>query len=194
MSMFPIKENLRYLVFSSALFILGFSVGMGAGLTGAVGTAENTILDELEPLFQFYQPFAPLTVVFLFLKNLLTASIAYLFSPIIIFPAAVLLLNGYVLGLVGTVVSTEVSLESSLAALVPHGIFEIPALIIAAAAGFRLGFSFLKKVWCILNHRNHSVSFDFVRSLRLFLLSTILLFIAAIMETYVTPLVMGVTP
>lgn len=189
-----IKENLKYLIFSSALFAFGLGLGMAIGVTGAEAVGENAILDELEPLFQFYQPYAPITVIFLFLKNLLTASIAFFFSPVVIFPAAVLLLNGYILGLVGAVVSNEISLEAALAALVPHGIFEIPALVVASAAGFRLGFSFMKKVWCKLNHRKHSVTFDFQKSLNLFLLSVILLFIAAIMETYVTPLVMGVSP
>lgn len=188
-----IRENLKYLIFSSALFGFGMVLGISAGLTGA-GGYENSILDELQPLFQFYQPYTPLTVVFLFLKNLLTASIAFLFSPAIIFPVAVLILNGYVLGLVGAVVSNEISLGAVLAALAPHGVFEIPALVIAAAAGLRLGLSVMRKVWCKLNRRNHIVSLDFQKSLSLFLFSVTLLFIAAIVETYITPLFMGVSP
>jgi len=56
-----------------------------------------------------------------------------------IFPLGVLIVNGYILGFVA---SKTVALERFLIMwrLLPHGIFEIPAILISVALGLRLGF------------------------------------------------------
>ena len=190
----PINENAKYLAVATILFLAGMIFGAIAGSSVDASSGSNSLIDQLEPLFQFYKPFQPFTVVFLFFKNLLTAGMAFILSPAIIVPAAILLLNGYLLGMVGTIVTNEVSLWAAIAALAPHGIFEMPALVIAAAAGFRFGIAVLKKVVSKIKKSEFSVSNDFEKSLRLFVLSAILLFAAAIMETYVTPLFMGISP
>ncbi|MEN3006093.1 MAG: stage II sporulation protein M [Candidatus Methanosuratincola petrocarbonis] len=189
----PIKDNAKYLAIASLLFLVGMLLGVIAGFSGGAN-GSNSIIEELEPLFQFYKPYQPFTVVFLFFKNLLTAGMAFILSPLIVVPAAILLINGYLLGMVGTIVTNEVSLWAALAALLPHGIFEMPALVIAAAAGFRFGIAVLKKIKSKIRRNEFSVSNDFEKSLRLFVLSAILLFAAAIMETYVTPMFMGISP
>ncbi len=191
--MSPIKDNAKYLAIASLLFLVGMLLGVIAGFSGGAN-GSNSIIEELEPLFQFYKPYQPFTVVFLFFKNLLTAGMAFILSPLIVVPAAILLINGYLLGMVGTIVTNEVSLWAALAALLPHGIFEMPALVIAAAAGFRFGIAVLKKIKSKIRRNEFSVSNDFEKSLRLFVLSAILLFAAAIMETYVTPMFMGISP
>lgn len=189
----PLRDNAKYLGITTALFLVGMILGVVSGYSGGTGGSDS-IIEGLEPLFQFYRPYQPLTVVFLFFKNLLTAGMAFALSPLIVVPAAILLLNGYLLGLVGTIVSREISFLAALAALAPHGIFEMPALVIAAAAGFRLGIAVLRKIKSRMVRADFSVSADFEKSLRLFILSAILLFVAAIMETYVTPFFMGVSP
>ncbi|MEM2124830.1 MAG: stage II sporulation protein M [Candidatus Methanosuratincola sp.] len=191
--MSPLKDNVKYLAIATVLFLVGVLLGIIAGFSGEVN-GSNSIVEQLEPLFQFYKPYQPFTVVFLFFKNLLTAGIAFLLSPLIVVPAAILLLNGYLLGMVGTIVANEVSLGAALAALAPHGIFEMPALVIAAAAGFRFGIAVLKKVKSRIRRTDFPISNDFEKSLRLFVLSAILLFAAAIMETYATPMFMGISP
>ncbi|MEN3035223.1 MAG: stage II sporulation protein M [Candidatus Methanosuratincola sp.] len=190
----PIKENAKYLVAATMLFLAGMIFGAIVGSSGEAADGSNSLIEQLEPLSQFYKPFQPFTVAFLFFKNLLTAGMAFILSPVIVVPAAILLLNGYLLGMVGTIVTNEISLWAALAALAPHGIFEMPALVIAAAAGFRLGIAVLKKIVSKIRKKEFSVSNDFEKSLRLFVLSAILLFVAAIMETYVTPLFMGISP
>lgn len=189
----PLKDNVKYLAIATVLFLVGMFLGVIAGYSGEMG-GSNSIIEELEPLFQFYKPYQPFTVVFLFFKNLLTAGMAFVLSPLIVVPAAILLLNGYLLGMVGTIVANEVSLGAALAALAPHGIFEMPALVIAAAAGFRFGIAVLKKIKSRIGRTDFPISTDFEKSLRLFVLSAILLFAAAIMETYVTPMFMGISP
>lgn len=192
--MSPIRGNWKYIVFASALFIIGMTVGAVTVPVGG-GSGNNAIIDELEPLFQYYKPYQPFTVIFLFLKNLMTAGLAFVLAPIILAPpVGILLLNGYVLGMVGALISNQISAAAAFVALAPHGVFEIPALIMAAAAGFRFGLAALRKIASRLNHRVYDASKEFTASFNLFLLSVILLFVAAIMETYATPLLMGVSP
>ncbi|MDI9609691.1 MAG: hypothetical protein QFX34_05365, partial [Candidatus Verstraetearchaeota archaeon] len=100
--MSPLKDNVKYLAIATVLFLVGVLLGIIAGFSGEVN-GSNSIVEQLEPLFQFYKPYQPFTVVFLFFKNLLTAGIAFLLSPLIVVPAAILLLNGYLLGMVGTI-------------------------------------------------------------------------------------------
>jgi stage II sporulation protein M len=188
-----LKDNWKYLAIATGLLLIGMLLGVIAGSSGEM-SGSNSIVEQLEPLFQFYKPYQPFTVVFLFFKNLLTAGMAFLLSPLIFVPAAILLLNGYLLGMVGSIVANEVSLWAALASLAPHGIFEMPALVIAAAAGFRFGIAVLKKIKSKIGGTDYLVSYDFEKSLRLFVLSAILLFVAAIMETYVTPMFMGISP
>ncbi|MGF3499526.1 MAG: stage II sporulation protein M, partial [Candidatus Methanosuratincola sp.] len=177
-----LKDNWKYLAIATGLLLIGMLLGVIAGSSGEM-SGSNSIVEQLEPLFQFYKPYQPFTVVFLFFKNLLTAGMAFLLSPLIFVPAAILLLNGYLLGMVGSIVANEVSLWAALASLAPHGIFEMPALVIAAAAGFRFGIAVLKKIKSKIGGTDYLVSYDFEKSLRLFVLSAILLFVAAIMET-----------
>ncbi len=196
-----VRENLKYLALAAALFIVGMAFGIvGGSSVGTEGSGSifdgglDSIFEELESISQFYVPYQPFTVVFLFFKNLLTTGMTFILGPLIIMPAAVLLLNGYILGMVGTIVANEVSLVAALASLAPHGVFEMPALVIAAAAALRFGVATLKKIRSMIGRSEFSISNDFEGSVKLFVLSTILLFVAAIMETYVTPMLMGISP
>lgn len=77
--------------------------------------------------------------IFIFSNNLKTAFIG-VFSGILvgIIPLVILLFNGYVLGFVGNkVVASSGFLV--LWRLLPHGVFEIPALILSLGLGLRLG-------------------------------------------------------
>ncbi|QSG13629.1 stage II sporulation protein M [Halapricum desulfuricans] len=48
------------------------------------------------------------------------------------------LFNGFVMGVLGGVVATAASPDVALAAVLPHVIVEVPAFLLAAAAGFKL--------------------------------------------------------
>ncbi|WP_459201431.1 stage II sporulation protein M [Methanococcus sp. CF] len=63
----------------------------------------------------------------------------------------------------------------------PHGIFEIPALILAATSGLILSMSVIKK----FRKEKHYIDY-FKDSLRIFLISVILFVIAALIEVFIT--------
>jgi stage II sporulation protein M len=67
-----------------------------------------------------------------------------------VIPIAVLIVNGMVLGYVGSVQASTHSWWYVVEGVAPHGIIEIPAVIIACAYGIRLGFIVLKSLGALV--------------------------------------------
>jgi len=89
-------------------------------------------------------------------------------------------LNGFILGIVlGYLLLGGYSLPTLLLAILPHGVFEIPAFVLSGTAGICL-YRSLRWKEC-----------DVKLSIELLLLSIALLFLAAFIETYVTPQLIG---
>lgn len=61
-----------------------------------------------------------------------------------IVPLGVIIINGYLIGFTSRIVA-ELEGLSSLWRLLPHGIFELPAVILSVGFGIRLGFFVLKR-------------------------------------------------
>jgi uncharacterized membrane protein SpoIIM required for sporulation len=138
----------------------------------------------------------------IFYNNFRVALIEYLGAIFFgIIPLSVLMINGLFIGYVGT----QYDLLFFLAGTIPHGIFEIPGLIIASAGGlvlFHFLFLFLKDILLAKNndlndYKNNKIKNKikyslnknlnkFKQSLILFACSLILLFIAAIIESNLT--------
>jgi len=116
----------------------------------------------------------PMTLVWIiFAKNLQTAVLCFITARITvgILPGLILFLNGVLIGALAVFINQEIGLSyiSFAVQLLPHGIFELPALFLACAIGM------------------HGVK---VNSWKAMLLPTALLAIAAFMEIYVSPLLM----
>ena len=93
-----------------------------------------------------------------------------------------LFLNGY---LTGSVLSTDPTL--TLALFTPHAIFEIPAIIIAGAAGFKIPYEIIRY---LAGRREQILTKEDIKEyLMLALISIILIVIAAFVEAYVTPII-----
>ena len=117
---------------------------------------------------------------FIFQNNTMVALIS-IFSGVFfgIVPMVFLLTNGLVIGVVSGIISlSNGHIFSNLIRLVPHGIFEIPAIIISFAIGIRFGtFIFNKNI-------KKAFKYHLVNSARTFLFVILpLLFIAAIIES-----------
>ncbi|MCX8183394.1 MAG: stage II sporulation protein M [Crenarchaeota archaeon] len=100
---------------------------------------------------------------------------------------ATLVFNGFILGVVEDIVQ---SLAMFLAAILPHGVIELPAFLIAGSAGLSLGIEFFKA----LKKRSVSSDAEFHSVLKrtvYIVLGLIPVFIVAgVIETFVTPFIM----
>jgi stage II sporulation protein M len=116
---------------------------------------------------------------FIIANNVQSAFFGMIFGIILgIFPLIVIVVNGYILGFVANQVTVS---EGGLVLwrLLPHGIFEIPAIMIAVGVGLRLGmFLFISKKKTWVEFRKWVLN-----ALRVFILIVIpLLVIAGIIE------------
>ena len=77
-----------------------------------------------------------------------------------------------------------------LTAIVPHGIFEIPAVVLSASLSFYVSVGIIKK----LMDSEFSLRTCLINSLKTFLLVVLpLLVIAAVVEAFITPAIIGMT-
>ncbi|MAH03760.1 hypothetical protein CMI39_03170 [Candidatus Pacearchaeota archaeon] len=114
---------------------------------------------------------------FILLNNAQTSFFGIIFGLLLgIFPVIVTIVNGYLLGFVASI-SVKQEGFFVLWKLLPHGIFELPAIFISFGLGLKLG-TFIFK-----NNRGKSFREYLINSLRVFLFIILpLLIIAAIIE------------
>ena len=112
--------------------------------------------------------------------------------PFLFLPALSLGYNGVIIGvLLAYYHQRGLPVMAAIAGILPHGVFELPALILAGAAGVCLcrGATRTMVRW---DEGFHPLLRKLENVLRLLLLELFpLLLIAALVETYITPLVMG---
>jgi len=168
-----LKESRIYFWIIAALFLISILIGVIFPVF-----FQEFIKQLIENLAEktkgmgFFQLF-----VFILQNNVMTAFLGLLLGLILgLLPLLLVLFNGYVLGFIsGKVAGVEGS--GILLRLLPHGIFEIPALIISLGLGLKLGmFVFSKKP-------GKQLAYDLENSLRVFLFVIIpLLLIAGLIE------------
>ncbi len=178
-----------WLYFASFLFGAGIVWGLFLPVDGLGIPAEDlAALEEMAGLLSSL----PQAAVFFFIlvKNISVVVISLIFSPLfLLVPALALVLNGGVLGLVSILVTREHSLIYLLSGLLPHGIFEIPALIMAEAVAFSFGAAALLAVFS--RERRQQLIPNLKQNSRRLQIVLVLLVIAAAVETWVTPLLLG---
>lgn len=134
-----------------------------------------------------------ISVLGLFRHNVQAMLITILYGliPALHLPVLLLGLNAILLGAMGAYyVNNGISLLVYLAGILPHGIFEIPAIVLALACGLYLC-SYL--TGRILHREDTPQQPVFMRIFRVFVLViTPLLAAAAVLEAYATPAILNV--
>ena len=168
-----------------------FGIGMVLGLTEQDSIA-NLLAEDLAALQELgatLTPFTITTAAFIFIKNISAVLMSFIFSPVLcLLPVLSLVLNGWLLSFVSTMAVQQKSLGFVLAALLPHGVFELPAIIIGEAAA--LSFGAMVIIALISKERRKLLLPNLKQNLRYLMIACALLVPAAIIETYVTPLLL----
>lgn len=170
-----IKESKNYIYLIIILFILSSLIGF---FIQTPSLLETKILEFIEEILTKTQEMNQLELIlFIFLNNLQSTFIGILSGIFFgIIPLISSLSNGYLIGFVG---EKTVNLEGiiSLWRLLPHGIFELPAIFISLGLGLKIG--------CFIFNKNKKeyIKENIKKSLKVFFLIIIpLLVIAAIIE------------
>ncbi len=158
------------------LLVGGMAVGWVA-VEPLVGVFETSIGERISLLVG---PTAPLY----FFSNNLTVTISIAMGGLALgIPAIGLLLSNGVM--IAAVARLEPELAELLAFVIPHGIFEFPAIIIAGALGLHLGAAFLRTWWGGADRQHLADALQ--RSVWILLGVAVLLGVAAVIEGYVSP-------
>ena len=178
-----------WVIIASGLFVIGIGAGLAVSATNPAGVVAffSREMSALENLGTTLGPFRASTAAFIFLKNASVLLLSFIFSPILcLLPVLVLALNGMLLSFVAAIVAQRQSLGWVLAGLLPHGIIEIPAMIIGEAAALSFGSAVIMSL--ISRKRRSRLLPNLRQNLKYLLLAFVLLVPAAIIETFVTPL------
>ncbi|WP_410772640.1 stage II sporulation protein M [Fontibacillus sp. BL9] len=134
--------------------LLLFTIGILLGAAGSESIA-RLVEPQLESLRGYSRQLSQSPVPelsffkFIFLNNAVKSVAVILLGALLgLFPAIFLLMNGMVLGLVVSLAASqgENLFELIVLGLLPHGIIEIPAILIASAFGLQFGYLVLKGV------------------------------------------------
>jgi stage II sporulation protein M len=180
-----------WILIAIGLFVTGLVIGLGisAAMPASIARLFSEELSALEELAATFGPFQATTAIFIYFKNASVLLLSFIFSPILcVVPVLVLVFNGSLISLLSVMVVEQESIGLLLAGLLPHGIFEIPAIIIGEAAALSFGTTAI--IALLSKERKNSLLPVFKQNLKYLLLALILLVPAAIIETFVTPLLL----
>lgn len=141
----PAREGLvrarNFIWIATGIFLIGALIGL-------------TRPGELEPLLDSFEDYVqkrfigrslPLTILLIFIQNFMTALISVVLGVLFgIVPALSAIINGILLGKVISDLSGSGQLHE-LWKILPHGIFELPAIFIAWGTGMWFGAWILRK-------------------------------------------------
>jgi len=183
------RRNLPYHLIATVSMVAGLITGAVLARNGIdeVIYGLGYIPGRVNPLITGSLPFT--LSVYIFLHNW-QVSLGTALSGVYVsvFPLGTLFLNGVIIGIVSTLVPNVLMLA---AALLPHGVIEVPSFIIAGSAGIRLGVIYaraMRRGWS----EDSQAALGHAASQTIYLVVglALLFFIAGIIEGNVTPWVM----
>lgn len=177
------REFLPYLVATLVIFCVGIAAGYALVVSG--DPSADQLLETIMGSFsQIIGDNSFMLALKIFLNNLEACVLLFLggatFGFLTFF---VLFSNGVVIGLFADQIVEKVGAVGLIAGLVPHGIFELPAIFISAALGLALARSLIAEAG-----GRRDAAADAVRLGGIFLRVVVpLLAVAAVIEAFITP-------
>jgi stage II sporulation protein M len=189
------EDDLAYLKSIQAfigLTVLAFMASAMMGYFAASADSELAAnwMNELEMLKWIMGLHPLLIMLIIFLKNLTACAMSVLLGlGFGLVPLLVLTTNGIMIGIVSYFIVHKQGVLYLLAGIVPHGIIELPTILLGISIGFRLGYLL---VFTLLGEK-----VDLTKETRIavyFLIKWFvpLLFLAAAIETFITPIAISV--
>ena len=181
------KVLIRSLILAASIFFVSLILGTLIGQN-----IVEVIIGQLGAILEPMASTGKLTILLfliIFINNAIKA-LGIIFLGILLgLPTLLFLgLNGFILGGLGSVLESVNGWRYVMASFVPHGVIEIPVILLASALGFTVGMESLK--WLL--RRESRVKLQLSDGLKVYVRWILPgLAIAAIIEVLVTPLLIG---
>jgi stage II sporulation protein M len=181
------KVLIRNLVLATSTFFVSLVLGTIIGQNIAEGLMRQFggVLEPLTPIGNL----SILLFLIIFINNAIKAlGLVFLGILLGLPPLLFIGLNGFILGGFGSALESVKGWRYVIASLVPHGVIEIPMILLATALGLTIGMESLK--WLV--RRESRVKLQLSDCLKVYLRWILPgLAVAAIIEVFVTPLLIG---
>lgn len=150
----------------------------------------SDIVNQLKELMgkgSFEMPSPFVMAVMIILNNIKVWLFLYGGGPLIIAPPSITAVNGIILGSVGNLLIKEGRTLDLISGILPHGVMELTAILIASSIGIKMGLSL---IFPRNKSRYESLKKVAMRYSDLMVFSTVLLLIAGFVEAFITPIIM----
>ncbi|AKB83381.1 Integral membrane protein [Methanosarcina barkeri 3] len=171
-------------------FIFFVFLFIGYNSAASFPSMAETLRESFSSRFASIMTMNPLFIMLTIFLNNAFLSLLFLVLGLAlgILPILFVAFNGYVVGVIVYLVAQERGLLFILFGLLPHGILELPMVFLAAGIGLRLGY----QVFSALIGRPTHIKREFKEGLMFYFYWILpLLLVAAIIETFITPIILG---
>lgn len=185
-----VKKNRNFIGFTVIFFIAGLLLGLG--FPEALDQILKSQIEHIKNLASEANG-SPAKLTWVILRNNVTVSLSFIVTGVAlsVVPILMVMVNGMAIGYLFAQwgVMSKVPIWAIVVyGILPHGIFEIPAFILAGAMGIKLGYMWLRPI----AGKSRWNSFLHAGKETLWVLPVILvaLVIAAMIEGFVTPVLL----
>ena len=158
-----LKKEKSYLLLSCLLFLCSCLYGILFWEQVQESLKAAGIFDQLGKITQQIEKTPPFVSVFsmIFLNNLMVSLLTIISGLAFgIYPIFILMNNGMLMGavIIGSANGASVHpIILFLTTILPHGLFELPAILVSAALGIHLGISVIQSLFFLLTRRYQQV-------------------------------------
>ncbi len=180
----------KYIAAITLIFAASLTAGYGYAVLNPTESAR--FMEELSADFGWLMDLSlPQIFLVIFLNNAIKALLAIIFGLLIFVPVGFVAYNGWIIGIVVCEQVRTSGYMPVVAGILPHGIIELPMIIVSAALGTRLGMmAFLRMNGTV---SSKDIISEIKWSVRFYLRWILpLLFVAALIETFITPMIMQI--
>ncbi|MBW7477519.1 stage II sporulation protein M [Paenibacillus oenotherae] len=186
-----LKEMRHYIIFSAVVMLAGMVVGATNPALDSFVQGQLSGLRDVAETLESKDNSAVWFMVFIFFNNAIKSILVmYIGSLFGIVPIIFLAVNGMVIGYIINIAAEEGQLFTLIVkGLLPHGILEIPAILIACAYGIRFGKMMFTGLGAMVTRRKgwgQELESFVARTLPAMVLIVVMLLIASIIESTVT--------
>ena len=171
-------------------FIFFVFLFIGYNSAASFPSMAETLRESFSSRFASIMTMNPLFIMLTIFLNNAFLSLLFLVLGLAlgILPILFVAFNGYVVGVIVYLIAQERGLLFILFGLLPHGILELPMVFLAAGIGLRLGY----QVFSALIGRPTHIKREFKEGLMFYFHWILpLLLVAAIIETFITPIILS---